>query len=146
MVTGTNAEAVDKLFVSMESLSIDNLGHASKFLCMRIEFGKGFDNKLDQDEAINDLMRDFGLEDANTTRVPIVNDCYELQSLDEELLEQVAEGSKPSIKNFHSLVGLLLWIDCCTRPDITFAVHRATIQTHKPRMYDWKVEMGSLAI
>lgn len=94
---------------------------------------------MDQEEAINDLLRDFGLEHANTTRVPIMNDCYELQSLDEQLLEQFAKEGKPSIKNFQSLVGTLLWIARCTRPDIAFAVHKATRQTHKPRMYDWKV-------
>jgi hypothetical protein len=139
LVTGSTTEAVVQFFVSMESLSIKNLGHASKFLGMRIEYEKGLGYKLDQEEAINDLLRDFGLEHANTTRVQIMNDCYELQSLDEQLLEQFAKEGKPSIKNFQSLVGTLLWIARCTRPDIAFAVHKATRQTHKPRMYDWKV-------
>ena len=63
-----------------------------------------------------------------------MNDCYELQQLDEELLNQVEEGAKPSIKNFQSLVGTLLWIARCTRLDIAFAIHNATRKTHEPRM------------
>ena len=55
---------------------------------------------MDHEEAINDLLRDFGLEDTNMARVTIVNNCYILHLLDEELLEQVAEGGKPPIKNF----------------------------------------------
>ena len=139
MVTGTNSEVVDQFFVSRESFSITNLGHASKFLGMRIEYRKGFGYKLYQEEAINDLLRDFGLEDANTTLVPIMSDYYELQSLDEKLLDQVADRGKSSIKNFQSLVGTMLWIARCSRPEIAFGVHKATRQTHKPRLYDWKV-------
>lgn len=40
VVTGTNTEAVDQFFVSMKSLSIKNLGYASIFLGMRIDYGK----------------------------------------------------------------------------------------------------------
>ena len=44
-----------------------------------------------------------------------------------------------SVKAFQSLVGSLLWIARCTRPDMCFAVHRATIQTHAPTIKDWKM-------
>ena len=77
LVTGTNAEAVDQFFVIIGPLSIKNLSYARKCIGMRIEYGKGFGYKLDQEEAINDLLRDFRLKDADTTRVPIMNDCYE---------------------------------------------------------------------
>jgi len=33
----------------------------------------------------------------------------------------------------------LLWIARCTRPDISFAVHKATRHTHQPRTSDWKL-------
>ena len=69
---------------------------------------KRFGYKLDHEEAINELLRDFGLEDAKTTRVPIINDCCKLQSLDEELLEQLADGANPSIKKYQSVVGTLV--------------------------------------
>ncbi|CAI5714960.1 unnamed protein product [Peronospora effusa] len=42
------------------------------------------------------------------------------------------------LKSFQSMVGSLLWIARCTRPDICFAVHKTTRQTHKPTVKDWK--------
>lgn len=144
--TGTTAEAVDQFFLSMESLSIKNLGHTSKFLGMGIEYGKVFGYKLEQEKSINDLLRDFGLEHANTMRVPIMNDCYELQSLDEELLEQFAEGGKPSIRNFQSLVDTLMWKARCTRPDIAFAVHKANDRRTSRGCMIGRWQKGTLAI
>ena len=35
-------------------------------------------------------------------------------------------AERPTTKSFQSLVGSLLWIARCSRPDIAFAVHRAT--------------------
>uniref|UniRef100_A0AAV1UAA6 Uncharacterized protein n=1 Tax=Peronospora matthiolae TaxID=2874970 RepID=A0AAV1UAA6_9STRA len=60
---------------------------------------------------------------------------------DEEDAEYLpARGAKgdPSVKSFQSVVGNLLWIARCTRPDICFAVHKTTRQTHKPTLKDWK--------
>jgi hypothetical protein len=37
------------------------------------------------------------------------------------------------------VVGALLWVARCTRPDIAFAVHRATRRTHQPTEGDWKL-------
>ena len=140
LVTGTNAEAVDQFFVIIGPLSIKNLSYARKCIGMRIEYGKGFGYKLDQEEAINDLLRDFGLEDAKTTRVPIINDCCKLQSLDEELLDQVAEGGKPSIKSFQSLVGTLIWITRCThRTSLSLYTRRQDRRTSRGCMIGrWK--------
>ena len=42
-------------------------------------------------------------------------------------------------RKFRSLAGALLWIARCTRPDISFAVHRMTRQTHAPRTRDWQL-------
>ena len=53
-------------------------------------------------------------------------------------LDKEAHEGQPSLKTFQSLVGSLLWIARCTRPDISFAVHRATRQTHKPTIRDYK--------
>ena len=44
-----------------------------------------------------------------------------------------------SVKAFQSLVGCLLWIARCIRPNICFAVHRANRQTHKPMIRDKKM-------
>ena len=49
------------------------------------------------------------------------------------------ELGKTTIRSFQSIVGSLLWVARCTRPDIAFAVQRATRQTHVPHVRDWKL-------
>ena len=44
-----------------------------------------------------------------------------------------------TVKVFQSLVGSLLWISRCTRPDIAFAVHKASRRTNNPTMGDYKL-------
>ena len=44
------------------------------------------------------------------------------------------------MKKFQSIVGSLLWVSRCTRPDIAFATHKASRRTHRPAMGDWKLD------
>nr|CCA23102.1 PREDICTED: hypothetical protein [Albugo laibachii Nc14] len=44
-----------------------------------------------------------------------------------------------TVKKFKYLVGSLLWLSRCSRPDISFAVHRVTRHTHSPTEEDWKL-------
>ena len=48
-------------------------------------------------------------------------------------------GGGATINAFQSLVESLLWVARCSRPDIAFAVRKATRQTHVPRVFDWKL-------
>ena len=96
----------------------------SKFLGMRIELSAVGSYRLDQEEAIGDLLRANGLTDPNSTRAPIGDDCYEDQDGDVTLLGEQNTSTGPSIRDFQSLVGSLLWVARCTRPDISFAVHK----------------------
>ena len=139
LTTGTSVEAVERLFESLSSLSIKDLGRVSKFLGMRVNLDDTGKYTLDQEEAIADLLRTNGLAEANPTRAPIGNDCYDIPPDDVELLGSTSVGTGPTVRSFQSLVGSLLWIARCTRPDIAFAVHKATRQTHAPRVIDWKL-------
>jgi hypothetical protein len=59
---------------------------------------------------------------------------------DEVLLPSKATPEQSvSIQDFQSIVGSLLWIARCTRPDILFAVHAATRRSHAPRLHDLKI-------
>ena len=139
LATGTDAAAVDRFFVKLGSLSIKDLGTVSKFLGMRVTIDNSAGYVLDQAEAIGELLREHGLEDANPTKAPIVADCYDLLPDDSALLTETKVKGAPTIKTFQSLVGSLLWIARCTRPDIAFAVHKATRQNHPPRLHDMKL-------
>ncbi|GAB9471215.1 unnamed protein product, partial [Globisporangium polare] len=139
LVTATRRDLVRQFFASMATLSIKNLGPVSKFLGMRVERAEGGGYSLDQEEAIDELLREHGLQDANSVRSPIGDDCYEVPPAVAELLQAKAADGMPTIKSFQSLVGSLLWIARCTRPEVAFAVHKATRQTHQPRLQDWKL-------
>ena len=66
------------------------------------------------------------MTDANTTKTPIGDECYEVLTDDAVLLETTSASGGPTIKAFQALVGSLLWVARCTRPDVAFAVHKAT--------------------
>uniref|UniRef100_A0AAV1TQJ1 Reverse transcriptase Ty1/copia-type domain-containing protein n=1 Tax=Peronospora matthiolae TaxID=2874970 RepID=A0AAV1TQJ1_9STRA len=136
LATGTSAAAVESLFESLASLSIKDLGQVSKFLGMRVQLASEGGHKLDQEEAIGDLVRDSGLVDANPTRTPIGDDCYEIEADVTALLGTTGSKTGATVRDFQSLVGSLLWVARCKLPDIAFAVHKATRQTHAPRMHD----------
>ena len=58
---------------------------------------------------------------------------------DVALLETTSAGGCTTINSFQRLLGSLLWVVRCSWPDIAFAVHKATRQTHSPRVLDWKL-------
>ncbi len=59
------------------------------------------------------------------------------------LWDRVVKGpgtpEAPTVKSFQSLVGTLLWVARCTRPDIAFAVHCATRRAHVPTCNDYRL-------
>ena len=89
--------------------------------------------------AIKELLRVHGISDANSTKTSIGDDYYEVATVDVALLESTNTGGGATINSFQSLIGSLLWVARCSRPDIAFAVHKATRQTHAPRVLDWKL-------
>ena len=106
---------------------------------MRVELGSDNAYRIDQEEAIKELLHAHGMSDENLTKTPIGNDCYEVVADDVALLETTNTGGGATINAFQSIVGSLLWVARCSRPDIAFAVHKATRQTHAPRVLDWKL-------
>ena len=94
---------------------------------------------LGQEMMIDVLLKGHGLESANGVRSPIDEDCNEVDPKATYILGTSAVFGHASVKAFQLLIGNLLWIARCTRPDISFAVHRATRQTHSPIMKDWKM-------
>ena len=108
LATGTDAAAVDHFFVKLGSLSIKDLGTVINFLGMRVTIDNSGGYVLDQAEAIGELLREHGLEDANSTKAPVGADCYNVLSDDSALLTATKMPGAPTIKTFQSLVGSLL--------------------------------------
>ena len=75
-------------------------------------------------------------------RSPISDEAsIESESTDAQPLPARGAGTakRPTIKSFQSLVGSLLWVARCSRPDIAYAVHRATRRSHAPSDHDMKL-------
>ncbi|OWZ16562.1 Pol Polyprotein [Phytophthora megakarya] len=85
------------------------------------------------------MLDKFVLSAASTVRVPIGGEHTD--DVDGELLPNDGAGrsERPTVQTFPSLVGSLLWIARCTRPDIAYAVHQVTRRTHAPHMSDWRM-------
>ncbi|POM58937.1 Mitochondrial Carrier (MC) Family [Phytophthora palmivora] len=65
LVTASTANLVDDFFTAMSVLSIKDLGVVRKFLGMRVELDEADGYALDQQAAIEELMAQYGLADAN---------------------------------------------------------------------------------
>jgi hypothetical protein len=61
-------------------------------------------------------------------------------TMDTDPLDEDSELLSPQeATRFRTLAGGLLWITRCTRPDISYAVHKMTRCTHAPRACDFKM-------
>ncbi|CAH0482852.1 unnamed protein product [Peronospora belbahrii] len=114
------------------SFLIKELEAVSKNLGLRVALDDFEEYILDQEVSINLLLKEFGLESANGVRTPFGDECNERAKDDCEFLPATDVNGKQSVKSFQSLVGSLLRIAKCTRPGISFAVHKTTRQKHNP--------------
>nr|CCA18855.1 pol polyprotein putative [Albugo laibachii Nc14] len=105
----------------MSALEIKDLGVMNKLVGLRISLDEEVGYVLDQEVSIDLLLKGYGLETANGVRAPIAEDFNDCNSQEPEYLPVTAANGNASVKNFQSLVG------------------RATRQTHKPTMDDWKM-------
>ena len=91
---------------------------------------------VDQHATIEEMLENHGLMEANGILAPIGEEAYEVEKDLKTVPRQIVE---PTIRDFQSLVGSLLWVARSSRPNISFAVHKATRCTQKPTMSDWKL-------
>jgi Reverse transcriptase (RNA-dependent DNA polymerase) len=89
--------------------------------------------KLHQLSYINDVLDRFGFQDCHAVFTPAVPNTYLTLEM-EDYSGQVKDhkSSKISIASYPSVVGCLLWISLCTRPEISQAVSQLSRFVHKP--------------
>nr|CCA18034.1 hypothetical protein ALNC14_041770 [Albugo laibachii Nc14] len=93
---------------------------------------------MEFDAGIREMLTKLRMEQSNPALTPIGE---EQDGEDEgDLLPSDGDGKveRPTVNMFHSLIGSLFWVSRCTRPDISFAVHRSSRRTHAPREFDWR--------
>ena len=84
--------------------------------------------KLHQEKYIRDILKEFKMEKATGKDTPLgVNDDLTVDEI----------GDYEDISLYRSIVGKLLWLSVCTRPDITTAVSRLSRALQKPSKKHW---------
>lgn len=106
---------------------IKDLGNAKHILGLNIE-REGDHLKIDQSHYIHSVLEKFNMVDANKINTPMeVNLQFEKTKPGEEVQAPYRE-----------LIGSLLWIATCTRPDISFAVSKLASYSNNPSELHWK--------
>ena len=129
-----DAEAV---FEGLKDLEIKNLGNASKALGMVLSREEGGSYSVSQQGNIESLVTELGLHHAKPLSLPIATN-YQSHADNETPLGTSKSGGA-TLREYQSLVGSLLWIMRCSRPDIAFAVQVLTQQMKGPRVCDWEL-------
>ncbi|KAG3110047.1 hypothetical protein PI125_g10356 [Phytophthora idaei] len=89
---------------------------------MRVSYSEEDGYDLDQGVTITDMLREHGMEFARGVRSPI-GEAWNERREDEG--DALPVSGVVTISMFQSVVGSLMWVARCTRPDIAFAVHKA---------------------
>ena len=102
----------------MKVLELKDLGTVEKFLGMRIAWKKEGGYCIDQEQTIEEVLEKHGMAEANSVRV-LISEVQVIEGGNGLLKEKALRLLRvPTIKDFPSLVGSLLWVSRCTCPDI----------------------------
>lgn len=136
LVVSKNTSVITTFFDSLNSsYKATNLGTPKLYLGIRItSSARGI--TLDQEHYIEDLVIQHKLAHVKTPATPLNRGLY----------SDPNSNSPPcNRENYQSLIGALLWIARCTRPDIAFTVSWLGRQSQNPTTAHWKAAMQTLA-
>lgn len=119
------------------TFDVRDLGEAKFFLGMEITRNREERTiKLSQVRAINDLMSKFNMSDAKTKTTPI------------SVTTRLSKGGSKEVDKervpYMELVGSLLYLASCTRPDIAQAVGALSRYMAHPTEHHWSTAKGVL--
>ena len=119
-----------------EIFDIRDLGESSYFLGMEIERKRDEGTiKLSQKKLTGEILNRFGMSEAKGRSVPLSQG--EKLTRDGEPLDT---GEHP----YRELIGSLLYLSVCTRPDIAYAVGALSRYMSAPTTDHWRAAMGIL--
>lgn len=129
-------EGIDMVKRKLQAaFDIHDLGEAGTFLGMEIVRDKvNHSLKLSQHRAVVDLVAKFGMSDAIGRSVPLSAGTQ--FTCEGELLDT------SHISQYTTLVGSLLYLSICTRPDIAQVVGVLARYMSKPTLAHWQIAKG----
>lgn len=125
LITGNCTNEMTKFKDSMkEVFDMKDLGEAR--LCIRIEIKRDWKINtisLSQEKYVKNVLKRYGMESCSTVKMPM-DPGTKLDGLEGEEL--------PECYPYRQLIGNLMYLSVCTRPDITFSVHKLSKYLSKP--------------
>lgn len=117
-------------------------GRANAYVGIKIDHSDdGQTLELSQEALIDKLLENEGMQHCNPSEIPARETLTEPpngpMTEEEELF--MKKGDK--LARYISIIGVLLYLTRCTRPDIAYAVGYLSRHTNKPRKIHWKALM-----
>ncbi|GLI71656.1 hypothetical protein VaNZ11_016937 [Volvox africanus] len=121
---------------------VRDLGEVSRFLGIEVVRDRGTRSiKISQKRYALDLVQKFGLVDAKPDLIPMQPNraLLNTRDIDEEEQEPFQDATQ-----YRSLVGSLMYLADCTRPDIAQVVNKLSQYMSKPMPVHWEAARGVL--
>lgn len=137
LMVGPNVDCINEIKSAlMNTFDARDLGPASSFLGMSIQRDHASRTiRLGQERLVTDLLSNFGMTDCKPKAVPI-STCTQMTKAGEPL--------DTSRYPYSTLVGSLLYLSVCTRPDISQAVGALAKYLSCPTVDHWRIAVGVL--
>ena len=121
-----------------EAFKITDLGEAKYFLGISLDRDRQARTlKMTQERLATELVGKYGMKDSKVKSIPISPSIRLLKATEGNTLDKDAY-------RFSELVGSLLYLSVCTRPDIAQAVGVLTRHMSRPSMEHWTAAKGVL--
>jgi hypothetical protein len=130
LIAGKDAAAVNKIKKELsEAFDVHDLGDARVFLGMEITRDRAAKTiTLTQSRAVQDLIAKYNMEDCKTRVTPMAASTRLTKSTESDEL----------VPGYSELVGSLLYLASCTRPDIAQAVGALSRHMATPNKLHWQ--------
>lgn len=139
LVASKSLPAIDSIKHKVKkAFNIHDIGDATFFLGMEIERDRAARKlKLAQHRMTEELLSKYGLTDANSRTTPMHHATKLLRATDTDVLYT-------GPPHYNELVGSLLYLSVCTRPDIAYAVGALARHMASPTDDHWQAAKGVL--
>ena len=138
LAIGTSAAVGEVKATLKASFDVRDLGDVSLFLGMHITRDRSARTiKINQSRMISELLTEYNMRDAKPKSIPI---SPSIKLVKTEPGDELDTSTHP----FRELVGSLLYLTVCTRPDIAFAVGALARYMSKPSTEHWNTAKGIL--
>lgn len=136
LIASKDVGIVHSVKISLGSaFDVRDMGEPAYFLGMEVTRKEGW-IKLSQRKAVSDMVAKFGMGDAKTKSTPL--------SVSTRITQEGSRGVDKSKCPYTELVGGLLYIAGCTRPDIAHAVGALSRYMSRPTEHHWSLAKGVL--